>query len=488
MALTIYSTMTGKKEPFQPLNEGKVGMYVCGVTVYDLSHIGHARAAIVFDVIFRYLKYKGYDVTYVRNYTDVDDKIINKANQEGVSAREIAERYIAEYDRDMAALNVVTPSHTPRATEHIADMIRLIERLIANGYGYEVDGDVYYAVSKFGPYGKLSGKNTEQLQAGARVDVDDRKRDPLDFALWKASKPGEPEWDCPWGKGRPGWHIECSAMGQHFLGETFDIHGGGADLIFPHHENEIAQAEGASGKPFVRYWIHNGFVTINQEKMSKSLKNFSTIREILGYCHPEAVRLFLLSNHYRSPVDFSEQSLREAQQALDRLYALLKDLKEMQGEATGAPATNPAAMEEIVRSLPEQFERAMDDDFNTAAALGMLQRTTRDLNRLIAEARQSEASGFPPKLLEEGIAVFTRLGAVLGILTSDPLDYFKQKQDEGMKDVALSEEQIRQYIEERKAARAQKNWKRADEIRDELLGKGIILEDSPQGTTWKVKT
>jgi cysteinyl-tRNA synthetase len=488
MALTIYNTMTGKKEPFQPIKEGKVGMYVCGVTVYDLSHIGHARAAIVFDIIFRYLKYRGYDVTYVRNYTDVDDKIINKANQEGVSAREIAERYIAEYDRDMAALNVETPSHTPRATEHIAAMIRLIERLIENGYGYEVDGDVYYAVSKFGPYGNLSGKNTEQLQAGARVDVDNRKRDPLDFALWKASKPGEPEWECPWGKGRPGWHIECSAMGQHFLGETFDIHGGGADLIFPHHENEIAQSEGATGKPFVHYWIHNGFVTINQEKMSKSLKNFSTIREILVYCHPEAVRLFLLSNHYRSPVDFSEQSLREAQQALDRLYALLKDLKEMQGEARGAPAPNAAAMQEIVQSMTEQFEKSMDDDFNTAAALGVLQRATRDLNRLVAEARQNDADGFPPKLLEEGLAAFTRLGVVLGILTSDPVDYFQQKQDEGMKDVALSEEQIRNYIEERKAARAKKNWKRADEIRDELLSKGIVLEDGAQGTTWKVKT
>ena len=486
MALTIYNTMTGKKEPFQPLREGKVGMYVCGVTVYDLSHIGHARAAIVFDIIYRYLKFNGYDVTYVRNYTDVDDKIINKANQEGVSAREIAERYIAEYDRDMAALNVVTPSHTPRATEHIAEMIRLIERLVENGYGYEVEGDVYYAVSKFGPYGNLSGKNTEQLQAGARVEVDDRKQDPLDFALWKASKPGEPEWECPWGKGRPGWHIECSAMGQHFLGETFDIHGGGADLIFPHHENEIAQAEGATGKPFVRYWIHNGFVTINQEKMSKSLKNFSTIREILGYCHPEAVRLFLLSNHYRSPVDFSEQSLREAQQALDRLYALLKDFKEMKGEIKGSPAAGTKDMEEIVRSLPEQFEKAMDDDFNSAAALGVLQRATRDLNRLIAEAKQDAVTGFPPALLEEGLAAFTRLGAVLGILTTDPAEYFKQKQDEGMKEVALSEEQILNYIEERKTARAQKNWKRADEIRNELLNKGIILEDSAQGTTWKV--
>jgi len=276
MSLTIYNTLSRKKEPFQPLQEGKVGMYVCGVTVYDFSHIGHARAAIVFDVIFRYLKHKGYDVTYVRNYTDVDDKIINKANKEGVDAKTIAERYIEEYDHDMDALNVEKPSFTPRATEHIKDMIALIERLIGNGYGYEVEGDVYYEVSKLKGYGKLSGKNIEDLESGARVEVDDRKKNPLDFALWKASKPGEPSWDCPWGKGRPGWHIECSAMSQQLLGETFDIHGGGADLIFPHHENEIAQSEGATGKPFVHYWIHNGFVNINQEKMSKSLDNFFT--------------------------------------------------------------------------------------------------------------------------------------------------------------------------------------------------------------------
>ena len=488
MPLTIYNTLSGKKEPFQPLREGKVGMYVCGVTVYDLSHIGHARAAIVFDVIFRYLKYKGYEVTYVRNYTDVDDKIINRANKEGVSARDIAERYIAEYDRDMEALKVETPTFTPRATEHIPEMIQLIERLLEHGYGYEIEGDVYYAVSKFSSYGKLSGKNIEQLQAGARVEVDERKKDPLDFALWKASKPGEPAWDCPWGQGRPGWHIECSAMGQRFLGETFDIHGGGADLVFPHHENEIAQAEGATGKPFVRYWLHNGFVTINQEKMSKSLKNYSTIREILNDCHPEAVRLFLLANHYRSPVDFSDQNLREAQASLDRLYALLKDLKEMKGEFTPSLASSAEAMEHLFRLLPEQFEKAMDDDFNTAAALGVLQRTTRDLNRLIAEVKQDDTAAFPSQLLEKGLTTFMKLGAVLGILTYDPVEYFKQKQDEGMKDVALSEEHILTYIEERKTARAQKNWKRADQIREELLSKGIILEDNAQGTVWKVKT
>ena len=319
MSLKIYNTLTGKKEEFHPLKEGKVGMYVCGVTAYDFSHIGHARAAVVFDVIFRYFKYRGYEVTYVRNYTDVDDKIINKANDERVDTKIIAERYILEYDRDMEALKVEMPTFIPRATEHIPEMLRLIERLIENGYGYEVQGDVFYEVSKFKPYGELSGKDIDQLQSGARVEVDDRKKAPLDFALWKASKPGEPAWESPWGKGRPGWHIECSAMSQHFLGETFDIHGGGADLIFPHHENEIAQAEGATGKPFVRYWIHNGFVNINQENMSKSLGNIFTIREILESYHPEAIRVFLLSHHYRSRVDFSDQSLKEAQMSWGRL-------------------------------------------------------------------------------------------------------------------------------------------------------------------------
>jgi len=487
MSLTIYNTETRKKEPFQPRKEGKVGMYVCGVTVYDFSHIGHARAAIVFDVIFRYLKHKGYEVTYVRNYTDVDDKIINKANKEGVDARTIAERYITEYDHDMEALNVEQPSFTPRATEHIPDMIDMIERLIGNGYGYEVEGDVYYEVKKFKPYGKLSGKNIEDLESGARVEVDDRKRDPLDFALWKASKPGEPAWDCPWGKGRPGWHIECSAMSQRLLGETFDIHGGGADLIFPHHENEIAQSEGATGKPFVNYWIHNGFVNINQEKMSKSLDNFFTIREILEHYHPEAVRLFLLSHHYRSPVDFSDQNLKEAQMALDRLYALLKDFKEMQHGNVPASSPDEQAIEDLITSLPDAFNTAMDDDFNTASALGVIQRTTRDLNRLLAEGKKDDTKGLTPALLQKGLTTFTTLGNVLGILTTDPLDYFKEKQQAGMQDVTLSEEEIKSYIAERKEARAQKDWKRADQIRDELLNKGIVLEDSPQGTTWKVK-
>ena len=487
MSLTIYNTATRKKEPFHPREERKVGMYVCGVTVYDFSHIGHARAAIVFDVIFRYLQYRGYEVTYVRNYTDVDDKIINKANREGVDAKTIAERYIREYDRDMEALNVQKPSFTPRATEHIEEMVAMIERLVKNGYGYEMDGDVYYEVKKFKPYGKLSGKNIEELESGARVEVDDRKRDPLDFALWKASKPGEPSWDCPWGTGRPGWHIECSVMSQRFLGDTFDIHGGGADLIFPHHENEIAQSEGATGKPFVRYWIHNGFVNINQEKMSKSLGNIFTIREILEHYHPEAVRLFLLSHHYRSPVDFSDQNLTEAQMGLDRFYALLNDFKELKERKAASFSSDEKKIEDLITSLPDAFRSAMDDDFNTASALGILQRTMRDLNRLLAEIKRDDKKGLPPSLLQRGLTTFTDLGNVLGILTADPAAYFRQKKESGMKDVALSEGEIRNYIEQRKEARAQKDWKRADQLREELLSKGIVLEDTPQGTIWKVK-
>ena len=495
MTLRIYNTLTRKKEEFQPLKKGKVGMYVCGVTVYDFSHIGHARAAVVFDVIFRYLKYKGYEVTYVRNYTDVDDKIINKANDEGVDAKTVAERYIKEYDRDMEALKVETPTFTPRATEHIPDMIRLIEKLMENGYAYEIEGDVFYAVGKFKSYGKLSGKDIEQLQSGARVEVDDRKKDPLDFALWKASKPGEPAWENPWGKGRPGWHIECSAMSQRFLDETFDIHGGGADLIFPHHENEIAQSEGATGKPFVRYWIHNGFVNINQEKMSKSLDNFFTIREILERYHPEATRAFLLSHHYRSPVDFSDQSLSEAQVSLDRLYSLLKDFKDMEKESrledtkkTGeTSASLEKEMYDQIRSLPGQFENAMDDDFNTASALGVLHRVTRDLNRMLGEVKKGDKAMLSNALCEEAVKTFTAMGGILGILTCDPVDYFKQKQEEVMKSIAISEEEILKLIEERRTAREQKDWKRADQIRGELLSQGILLKDTPQGTNWEVK-
>ncbi len=326
MTINIYNTMKRKKEPFIPQKEKEVTMYACGVTVYDLSHIGHARAMVVFDVIYRYLRASGYDVTFVRNYTDIDDKIINRANEESVPFNVISERYIKEFDIDMKALGIKVPEHTPRATEHINEMIEMIETLIKKGHAYVVDGDVYFDVSSFKEYGKLSGKDTDSLLSGARVNIDERKKSPVDFALWKNSKEGEPSWDCPWGKGRPGWHIECSVMSKKYLGDTFDIHGGGMDLIFPHHENEIAQAECASGKEFAKYWIHNGFVNIDKEKMSKSLKNFLTIRDVLKDYHKEVIRLFLLSNHYRSPVDFSHQNLIEAKTGLDRFYSVLRDL------------------------------------------------------------------------------------------------------------------------------------------------------------------
>ena len=341
MALRIYNTLTGKKEDFVPLHENRVGLYVCGVTVYDLCHIGHGRSAVVFDTIYRYLRYRGYEVTYVRNFTDIDDKIIKRANDEGVDFKAIAEKYIEEFNIDMGRLGLEKPSVEPKATEHIPEMIQLISILVEKGFAYQRNGDVFFSVERFKDYGKLSKRNLDEMQAGARVEIDEKKENPLDFALWKASKPGEPSWESPWGKGRPGWHIECSVMSQKYLGETFDIHGGGKDLIFPHHENEIAQSEAATGKPFVRYWIHNGFVNINKEKMSKSLGNILTLKEIFKDWHPEVIRLFLLSHHYRSPLDYSVDSLSEAKAGLDRFYTTLnsiqKELKRLM-----APQTLPS--------------------------------------------------------------------------------------------------------------------------------------------------
>ena len=323
MAIRVYNTLTGKKEDFVPLHEGKVGMYVCGVTVYDLCHIGHARSAIIFDILYRYFRYRGYEVTFVRNFTDIDDKIINRANQEGVDYKTIAERYIREFGMDIRGLGLEKATIEPRATDHIPEMIELVSGLIEKGYAYPGGGDVFFSVERFKEYGKLSKRNLEEMQAGARVEIDEKKKNPLDFVLWKGSKPGEPFWESPWGKGRPGWHIECSVMSMKYLGETFDIHGGGRDLVFPHHENEIAQSEGATGKPFARYWIHNGFININKEKMSKSLGNILTIKEVVKEWHPEVLRLFFLSSHYRSPLDYSEESLKEAKSGLDRFYTTL---------------------------------------------------------------------------------------------------------------------------------------------------------------------
>jgi len=493
MALRVYNTLSGEKEIFIPLVAGKAGMYVCGVTVYDYCHIGHARANVVFDVIYRYLKHAGYDVTYVRNYTDIDDKIINRANQEGVDYRTIADRYIEAFDQDMDRLGLAKPTFEPKATDHIGGIITIIESLVAKGHAYPSDGDVYYAVESFPAYLKLSKRNLEDMQAGARVEVGDKKRNPMDFALWKNSKPGEPGWQSPWGIGRPGWHIECSAMSMEFLGSTFDFHGGGKDLIFPHHENEIAQSEAANGCQFVRYWLHNGFVNINSEKMSKSLGNFFTIREVLERFDPETLRFFILSAHYRSPIDFSDQNLEEAQTGLERIYACLSAAETaLAGKRTSpdlpAPEGLPAAGRELRDKLEQarqRFNDAMDDDFNTAQALGVLFETVRATNRFLTETKELQPDSLA--LLAHVRQLFAETGNVLGLFASRPGEWLEGIKTAKAGQMQISPEEIEQLILERTEARKAKNFKRGDEIRDQLLEKGIQLLDSSGGTTWKVK-
>ena len=489
MTIRIHNTLSGKKEEFVPLQEKKVGMYVCGVTVYDLCHIGHARAAIVFDTIYRYFRYRGYGVTFVRNFTDIDDKIIRRANEEEVDCKTIAEKYIGEFNIDMGRLGLEKPSVEPKATEHIPEMITLISTLMQKGWAYQGGGDIFFSVEKFKDYGKLSKRNLEEMQAGARVEIDGKKENPLDFALWKASKPGEPFWESPWGKGRPGWHIECSVMSQKYLGETFDIHGGGRDLIFPHHENEIAQSEGATGKTFVRYWIHNGFVNINKEKMSKSLGNILTIKEILKDWHPEVLRLFFLSHHYRSPVDYSEDSFIEVKSGLDRFYSTLNAIQEEWKKPLSKEKLDSPVIENCrknIESFQARFEEAMDDDFNTAEALGYFYDLQRNLNSLldISKGRPTEEVA---SLLKKGLGHFTNIGWVFGLFREDPEVYIAEQRKEGLKKLDLTEEEILRSIEARNLARKEKNWKRGDEIRNDLLSKGIILEDTPLGTNWKLK-
>lgn len=493
MALRVYNTFTGEKELFVPLIPGKVGMYVCGVTVYDYCHIGHARAGVVFDIIFRYLKYSGYDVTYVRNYTDIDDKIINRANQEGTDYRTVADRYIQAFDEDMERLGLAKPTVEPKATDHIDGIIRIIEALIAKGHAYVSEGDVYYAVETFPDYLKLSGRNLEEMQAGARVEVGDKKRHPMDFALWKGSKPGEPWWQSPWGNGRPGWHIECSAMSMEFLGKTFDIHGGGKDLVFPHHENEIAQSEGANGCQFVRYWLHNGFVNINAEKMSKSLGNFFTIREVLKKYDSETLRLFILSAHYRSPLDFSDQNLDEAQSGLERIYTCLASVDDiLNGESHSAEIAVIENLSQVGLELQEKvdqfmprFVEAMDDDFNAAQALGVLFETVRATNRFLAETK--EITPLSLSLIANVRHLFVEAGGMLGLFTASPAVWLERNKDAKAGQIDMAPDEIERLIAERAEVRAAKNFKRGDEIRDLLLAKGILLLDSAQGTTWNVK-
>ena len=472
MALRIFNTLTRGKEDFVPLVPGEVGLYVCGVTVYDLCHIGHARSAIVFDVIRRYLRFRGYRVTFIKNYTDVDDRIIRKANEEGVTAQVISERYIAEYQTDMASIGVEPADVEPKATEHIPQMVELIGRLIRRGVAYELDGDVYFEVRRFPHYGKLSGKNLDELESGARVDVDERKRDPLDFALWKASKPGEPSWPSPWGPGRPGWHIECSAMSMQYLGETFDLHGGGEDLIFPHHENEIAQSEGATGKPFVRCWAHNGFVNLASEKMSKSLGNTLSIKDMVQRHEPEALRLYFLGTHYRHPLEFADERVSESAKALGRLQALVEEAERIGGKGTPKPGPDGGVFDEVAAHR-ERFEAAMDDDFNTPQALGVLFDLARFLQGARTQLEQGRV-GAGPFLM--GVGELVTLGRVLGLL------------ELGARAPAPVDPQLKARVESlvylREQARKQRDFAEADRLRDELVRLGVTLKDTRDGTTW----
>ena len=479
MTIRVYNTLGGKKEPFEPIESGKVSMYVCGPTVYDYCHIGHARSVVVFDVIVRYFKAQGFDVTYVRNFTDVDDKIINRANEMEIDSRELSEKFIKEFYNDMDALNVQRADFEPKVTEYIDEIKAFVLKLIEKGKAYQTDGDVYYAVESFQNYGKLSGRKLKDMEAGARVDVDERKRNPFDFALWKAAKPGEPAWDSPWGKGRPGWHIECSAMSNKLLGETFDIHGGGKDLIFPHHENEIAQSEGASGKTFAKYWMHNGFVNIDQEKMSKSLGNFLMIKDVLKSYHPEAIRLFLLSNHYRSPIDFTDKAMDESTARLDRIYGLLERVEE-----TSGPVSDGDLKE---RPCWETFCRAMDDDFNTALGLGAIFDGVRSLNSLL-DVNKKELPPDAEGTIRSGRADILDIGqGILGILTESPKAYFEKKKLKGLEEKSIDPAVIDNMIQERTYARKNKDWAKADQIRKQLDEMNVVLEDRPDGTIWKIE-
>ena len=461
--MQIYNTMSRKKEELVPLVPGQISMYACGPTVYNFFHIGNARPFIVFDTLRRYLEYRGYQVKFVQNFTDIDDKMIRRANEEGTTVKELGERFIKEYYTDADALGVKRATVNPRATQHIDEIIGLVQTLIEKGHAYAVpSGDVYFSVRSFPGYGKLSGQNVDDLENGARVDPGEDKHDPLDFALWKAEKPGEPSWDSPWGKGRPGWHIECSAMSMSILGETFDIHGGGQDLIFPHHENEIAQSEAATGKPFARYWMHNGYINVDNQKMSKSLGNFFTVREIAEEFDLEAVRMFMLSVHYRNPVNFSRELIQQAESALERLRTARERLEEAPVAPEGS--AGDAAFIADLDGFKNRFNEAMDDDLNTADALGVLFELARAVNTFVSEPRGKDA-------LEKAKALYDELTGVLGLL--------QHKTEEAFPPEAL------QLLEDRQTARKAKDFNRADAIRDELKEMGFAVEDTAQGPKLK---
>jgi cysteinyl-tRNA synthetase len=456
--IRIHNSQTGAKEELRPIEPGRVRMYVCGVTVYDYCHLGHARFMIVFDMVTRYLRARGIEVTYVRNITDIDDKIIRRASEAGESIESLTGRFIEAMHEDAAALGLLTPDAEPRATGHMPQIVDMIRRLIERGLAYQAgNGDVFFDVSAFPGYGRLSGKKPAELRAGARVDVQEAKDDPLDFVLWKAARPDEPQWDSPWGPGRPGWHIECSAMSTHCLGDHFDIHGGGQDLQFPHHENEIAQSEGATGVPFVNLWMHNGFVRVDDEKMSKSLGNFFTVREVLARYQPEVVRYFMLSSHYRSPVNYTNENLDEARAALTRLYTALRGVDA--GSATGT-------------RFEDAFHAVMEDDFNTPRALAVLHEVAHELNRL-PDRQSPDATRLA--------ATLRQLGATLGLLQDDPVRFLQG----GGPAADFPAVEIELLIAQRTAARKARDFGEADRIRDLLLGRGVTLEDTPQGTVWR---
>ena len=464
--MKIYNTLTRQKEEFVPVHPGKVGMYVCGPTVYNYIHIGNARPMIIFDTVRRYFEYKGYEVNYVSNFTDVDDKIIKKANEEGVTATEIAERYIKECKQDMEALNIKPATHQPRATEEIGGMIKMIQTLIKKGHAYEVDGTVYFKTRSFKDYGKLSKKNIDDLEAGHReikVTGEEGKEDPLDFVLWKPKKEGEIAWDSPWGEGRPGWHIECSEMSKKYIGDTIDIHAGGEDLIFPHHENEIAQSEACNGEKFANYWMHNGFLNINNKKMSKSAGNFFTVREI-GEKYPlQVIRFFMLSAHYRTPLNFSDTLVESAKTGLDRILAAIDLCREMAAkEETGSLSKEETEHFANIEVLVKKFEDAMEDDFNTADAVSAIFEIVRESNSTVKDF----SADYAKKILK----VLEDLCSVLGIETT--------------KEEEILDEEIEKLIEERQAARKNKDFARADEIRDQLLEQGIVLKDTREGVKW----
>ena len=485
--MKIYNTLTKKKETFEPLTPGRVGMYVCGVTVYDDCHLGHARSAVVFDVISQYLRFRGLQVQYVRNFTDIDDKILEKARQEGISWSEVAEKYMNAYSRDMRRLCVTQPDCEPRATEHMADIIEMIKGLVEKRYAYGLDGDVYYEVDRYREYGSLSGRKGEELLAGARVEVNERKKNPMDFALWKQAKPGEPGWESPWGSGRPGWHIECSAMSLHHLGVRFDIHGGGKDLVFPHHENEIAQTCAYTGCEFARFWVHHGFVTIDQEKMSKSLGNFFTIRTLFEQSNcPEAVtaetlRYFLLSTHYRSDLNFSLQGVQAAKAALDNVYGLLQRLEESGKEAE----EENTAFDQALKDFTLFVQQAMDDDFNTPKALAEFQRLRGEINGYLTMGSSKQAR-------EEGGKIFRKVGRPFGLFQLSPAEWvfhsllFRQEGSQPSDSHNLTKEWIDQQVQQREEARERKDFAKADHIRETLAAQGIVIEDRPDGTSrWK---